>query len=288
MATLAAGSTVSLAIQGHESYTVVSTNNNTYFKAVFTPANSTLNNAGNARTYGPLAQSTAFGPFGVPGTLVLSVDSGSGGSITYTYSSALNYNLPMNGYTWATRPAASSVPVGTEIIVTDIAANGGLTRLYSDGTYWRLYQPLRVSASGVAIPYTGINGDTGIVSYTLPGGLMTPNGVLTIRASLSTSAWTSGTNGFRFNFGGAQSHVYAPTASVGLFIGVWGEIRNRNAQNSQVCTPVNKAQPYDLGGNAFTALAKDTSADTVIAINQVSSATGTNGNVEYYDITVMN
>lgn len=85
MATLSAGSTVTLPIQGHETYTVV-TASNSYWKATFTPTNPAHTAAGCARSYGPLPVTQAVGPFGVPGSLALTVDSQPGGSITYTSS----------------------------------------------------------------------------------------------------------------------------------------------------------------------------------------------------------
>lgn len=90
MATLNVGSSVTLPIVGHEAYTVVS-NHNTQFKATFTPSTAqTTAGAGNARSFGPMAQTVALGPYGVPGTLTIENLNVSGGSqLTYTYGSAM-------------------------------------------------------------------------------------------------------------------------------------------------------------------------------------------------------
>ena len=81
------------------------------------------------------------------------------------------------GYTyqgiWANRPNANSVPVGTEIAITDIpgatgnSALGLRTYFYSDGTYWRPENgaaTLAAYSCPVVIPSNGTIGSNGALS----------------------------------------------------------------------------------------------------------------------------
>jgi len=74
--------------------------------------------------------------------------------------------------TWANRPSASAY--ADEIIfASDIGANG--TYFMSNGTYWVPVGGEAVLAkSGASASFTGAVAEQSIVSYTLPGGLMTP------------------------------------------------------------------------------------------------------------------
>lgn len=94
MPTLTAGNQVTLTVQGYETYSVVS-GHNTNFRVTFTPSNPTTNAAGYSRTFGPLATAQSLGPFGVPGSLLISADAfPSGGSLTYTYSAPAGLIAP--------------------------------------------------------------------------------------------------------------------------------------------------------------------------------------------------
>jgi len=90
MSTIAVGTTVTLPIVGHESYTVVS-NHNTNWSAKFTPTSAQSNaGAGTGRTFGPAAVSQTFGPYGVPGVLTITTNADSTSTpLTYTYQSAM-------------------------------------------------------------------------------------------------------------------------------------------------------------------------------------------------------
>lgn len=90
MATLNLGATVSLPIVGHEIYTVVS-QHNTQFKVTFLPATAQGNaGMGNARSFGPMGQNVALGPYSVPGTLTIeNINILGGSALTYTYGSAM-------------------------------------------------------------------------------------------------------------------------------------------------------------------------------------------------------
>lgn len=75
-------------------------------------------------------------------------------------------------YAWVNRPNAADY-VNEMIFASDIGANG--TYFMSTGSYWVPVGGEAVLAkSGASASFTGAVGEQSIVSYTLPGGLMTP------------------------------------------------------------------------------------------------------------------
>jgi hypothetical protein len=99
-------------------------------------------------------------------------------------------SLPAVEYSWANRPTASAVPIGTEIIVNDIPA-GGRSRWYSDGTNWRVFAPV-VLAKKTNTNITQASGTTiaqvadqiiGVVGP-VPAGVLYAGATFMLRASV--------------------------------------------------------------------------------------------------------
>ena len=84
--TIAVGASATLNLVGTEKITVTS-NDGTYWSAQFTPVNQALGKGGAGRSYGPAALSIDLGPYGAPGTLVLTANSG--GAISYADTSTV-------------------------------------------------------------------------------------------------------------------------------------------------------------------------------------------------------
>jgi len=99
--------------------------------------------------------------------------------------------------TWANRPAANSVPIGTEFIATDYSYQ----KWVSDGTYWRPAQGRALlknlfgllAAGGQIAQLSGIS--SGI--FTIPGGCKIPAGMIIPHSRLFVQAdgYKTGANG---------------------------------------------------------------------------------------------
>lgn len=121
-----------------------------------------------------------------------------------------------------------------------------------------------MALSAVAVPLTGTLTDTTLVTYSLPGGTLGPNGRLRITClwSINNSA---NTKLVKVKFGGTQ--IFSVGGSTQLSHQSLAFIYNRNAQNSQV-TFQGIASP----GAAVITMAIDTS----IAQNLIFTAQLTN------------
>lgn len=94
-----------------------------------------------------------------------------------------------SSYTWAGKPTASSVPVGTVIMISDLSYQ----RFVSDGTYWRpmqgkvmLYSKWGTLASPIA-SLSGVTAGVFIISGgapKVPAGLIIPNSKLYLQADV--------------------------------------------------------------------------------------------------------
>lgn len=98
---------------------------------------------------------------------------------TTAFVGAAVASVVASAYTWAAKPAASSLATGTEIIITDVGTPR--SRWYTDGTNWRpvngrvLLKQFGGSVASPAIVYSG----TGNVQLAQPGGnLKLPGGML--------------------------------------------------------------------------------------------------------------
>ena len=143
MPTLTAGNSVTISIAGGETYSVVSVHN-TNFRATFTPVNPATNPAGNSRSLGPLATATLLGPFGVAGTLVISVEPiPAVGSLDYVLAAS-------SGLTPAAAAAAQTTFGG---VVTDATPSESAVRVISKPAYLLAKFPLKSTL--VASQYSG-------------------------------------------------------------------------------------------------------------------------------------
>lgn len=81
-------------------------------------------------------------------------------------------------YTWATRPPAASL-VASVIYISNIGVNGSYW--ISNGTFWSpVNGEVTLAQSGASTNLTGTTSETALVTYTLPGGLMSTVGQLEI------------------------------------------------------------------------------------------------------------
>lgn len=99
--------------------------------------------------------------------------------------------------TWANRPAANSVPIGTEFIATDYDNQ----RWVSDGTYWKTAQGRAVIKDQFGLSAAGgqiaqISGATSGL-FAIPGGCKIPVGMIIPHSRLYVQAdcYKSGANG---------------------------------------------------------------------------------------------
>lgn len=114
---------------------------------------------------------------------------------------------PVLRYAWASRPAASSLPVGTEIMVTDIGPQHN--RFVTDGAYWRPVGmvPLLFQATEV----TKTDADTAtqtVFSYTVKAGLLAPGCSLYCEGQLTANAVVAVNKNLNFTLGGISAGGY--------------------------------------------------------------------------------
>lgn len=196
MATVTAGSSQTIILGPGDSLQIT-TQPNTEGSVVVTPNGAGFGGPAGGPTatlspqtfpIGPTAYSRLFGPYAMGASVVVSCRLG---SITYTAS-----NSDPEAYAWATRPDPTTMPVGSEITITDLGRGG--SRWRSDGTNWRpaggrvtLYQ----RAGSVAAPINtwAATGAAGL--FTLPESLVIPQGLLAPYARLTISAWVQRVSG---------------------------------------------------------------------------------------------
>lgn len=81
---------------------------------------------------------------------------------------------------WATRPAASAVPINAQMTVTDVGT-GGYSLWFSDGTNWRPVNNkvmLWNRAQTIASPIATMAATGATIDFTLPDALTIPAGML--------------------------------------------------------------------------------------------------------------
>ncbi len=174
--------------------------------------------------------------------------------------------------TWANIPNAASYPVGAGWLVTNIPAIGAGTVFHSDGFRWCRYQPTLIAGSAAAAPpVTGSTAESTVVSFTLPAGLLGPNGTLDIETRWSVNN-TANSKIVRHYLGASVMHSVSPAS--GTYIGLATSIANRNAQVSQIGNAVNLYGVAGAGNNTIATAAVDTSIDQIISIRaQLSVST---------------
>ena len=173
---------------------------------------------------------------------------------------------------WASQPNAASYAAGTKWLCTNIPQGGAGTLFFSDGARWCKYEYTLLAGSAVALAtFTGSTTETTQVSFTLPGGLLGPNGLLDvrIRATCNNSANPHYT---RFYIGSSKLMDIAPAN--GTYTGQSARIGNRNSQSSQLGTPQNVVTADANGVTTMLTGTADTSVDQTCTIKFWLGAVG--------------
>lgn len=192
-------------------------------------------------------------------------------------------NLPKKGLftTWSNRPSASSM-TGKIIRISDLGYGNNL--FISNGTRW---QPLGgsclVAQSNVTSTVTGTAVETTLATITVPGGLMSNNGILEVYSLWSyTNAATS--RNLRARFGaGSVSFMSSTTTTTNTSQSKF-YIRNMNATNSQTCQPVGFTQTYTTSTGGISTFSQDTSIDFTVVFSSTLTDTSQFVSLEGYTI----
>ena len=186
-------------------------------------------------------------------------------------------------YTWATKPAASSVRADHVIFVTDV---GNGSYFVSDGTYWEKVHPVKLYTTGsTTTAVTNTTAETQVASFTLPGGVMGLNGVLRLCPMFSQTN-SANTKTLRIKLGAATAitQAFGGTGSASAY-GIL-TIRNLNSQSSQKST-----QGGILGvgttSSAIGTSAADTSADITVSLTVQMGALAETVTLEHLFVEVL-
>ena len=186
-------------------------------------------------------------------------------------------------YTWATKPAASSVRADHVIFVTDI---GNGSYFISDGTYWEKVHPVKLYTTGsTTTAVTNTTAETQVASFTLPGGVMGLNGVLRLCPMFSqTNSANNKTLRIKLGAATAITQAFGGTGSASAY-GIL-TIRNLNSQSSQKST-----QGGILGvgttSSAIGTSAADTSADITVSLTVQMGALAETVTLEHLFVEVL-
>lgn len=165
---------------------------------------------------------------------------------------------------WESRPDPVAAGVGATFRCANIPQGGGGVTFVSDGARWCIYQQTMIAGSAVATaPITGTTAETVMTSFTLPGGLLGPNGALEVQAQFSTNQ-SANIHISRIYLGPSILHVAAPVNTT--YQGVRAIIANRNSQNAQISSPSNLFSPEAAGVNAINTATIDTSVNQTVSI----------------------
>lgn len=175
-------------------------------------------------------------------------------------------NLPKKIYstTWANRPSASSMN-GKMILISDLGYGNSL--FVSNGTRWKpMGGSCLVYQTNVATTVTGTSVETTLGSTTVPGGLMSSNGILEISFLFShTSSATS--RNLRGRFGSGAISYLSSTVSTTNTTQAKYYLRNMNSTSSQSCQPVGLTQTYITSTSSLSSFAQDTSIDFNVSLS---------------------
>lgn len=128
---------------------------------------------------------------------------------------------------------------------------------------WRV-----LASEAVAVSHTGDTSEAVLAAFTLPGGMMGPNGALRITSVFS---FTNSANAktMRYRLGGAGiagTQLMVIGASSSLSIMTQRLIQNRNSQASQVAGPGAFANSFGASGTPPATGSVDTASDQTVAI----------------------
>lgn len=186
-------------------------------------------------------------------------------------------------YTWATKPAATAVPSGTVIRVTDYGTGAGL-RVVSDGSVWTLDGAQVLARSGAALSLTGTASLTNMATITVPGNLLGVSGSLVLAMDTSQTN-NANAKTFRASYGGTTFYgaSYASSASGYVNRSIF---RNRGAANSQVSAGPAISGPGVTGVTVTTAAIDSTADQSLLLSIQLGNSADTAA-IEGYIVTVI-
>jgi len=192
---------------------------------------------------------------------------------------------------WAGRPAAGSVPAGTEIAITDVP-RGGISRWFSDGTQWQTvdgHVVLYAQAKGYKNPLGSVTWASAAITMAIPGGsikipagLIVP-GVSELRVNV---LWATGANvgGVAAQMTIGTSNSWSDTQCNGAFLGPvneWDQAASftfpsaTTMTQASSLTPKNGAPAGAMGNEYGTNI--DVASD--MYVNFGTTQGGVNGNV---------
>ena len=186
-------------------------------------------------------------------------------------------------YTWATKPAASSVRANHVIFVTDI---GNGSYFISDGTYWKKVHPVKLYTTGsTTTTVTNTTTETQVASFTLPGGVMGLNGILRLCPMLSHTN-SANTKTLRVKLGAATAitQAFGGSGSASAY-GIL-TVRNLNSQSSQKST---QGGSFGVGttSSAIGTSTADTSADITVSLTVQMGALAETVTLEHLFVEVL-
>lgn len=187
----------------------------------------------------------------------------------------------LSQYTWANKPAASAVPFGTQIRITDFGVAPGII-VVSDGVNWTPDGLQLLGRGNVQQNLTGTLAETTLATVSVPAGLMLTNGGLLI-----ASTWTntnSANNKFpRMKLDGQAA--LTPTLTATATFADIRRIRNRNAAGVQIVSTSN-ATPNSVGATvaAATVLGVDTTLAKDITFTGQLALVGESLALETYEV----
>lgn len=115
--------------------------------------------------------------------------------------------ISLGNYSWATRPSAASVPVGTIITITDIAAQSH--QRFSDGTYWRPMASVPLLSQLTTITKTDADTNTQqVISFTIPGNFAPPGTAIKFEGTFKTDVIVNVQKTFEFIIGGVGAGTF--------------------------------------------------------------------------------
>lgn len=176
------------------------------------------------------------------------------------------YEIPR--YILANRPTAIGAS-GDIIFLTDIGPNG--SHWVSNGTYWSpLGGEVTLAIVGTTYSLTGTASETVVATYTLPGGLLTPNSQLDI---MQTWTYTNSANSKTMRIkhsaiggGTGGDAYYSVSATTSLSLMSTCSIRSNNSTSSQKGWGIGSTVPSGLSAiaNPLRSFTRGTSVATDI------------------------
>lgn len=184
--------------------------------------------------------------------------------------------------TWAGRP--TSAAVGDMLLVSDIGPAPGSLFLWN-GTRWVTTSEQVLAHTAVASPaHTGTTSKTAILSVTVPGNLLGPNGYLTFRFR-STTNNTANAKLWQLTLNTTDLFHFGPVSTT--YIGGECNIDNRNSNTSQLGNPLNLFTPSASGINTLLTGTVDTTVDQSLTLNATLANAGDSMTLQAWRIMFM-